>query len=320
MNDRNFELGKVRGRRRKKAKRKYKVLSRALALIIICLMFFGVGKALGNVIQAVTKTESPYKSTQVALENNTENQVIKKDDVPQTNSDSQNDQGESNKKESESNVNTHTDASNSKINKEDSSKEEQRKMNISASNKSDWNLILVNPWNKLSDNFSVERTTLKNGHSIDKRAYPDLQKMMDAARAEGLSPIICSSFRTMDKQRTLFSRQVNKYISLGYSRVNAEKEAAKWVAIPGTSEHQTGLAVDIVASSYQLLDKKQESTAEQKWLMKNSYKYGFILRYPSDKSRITGIGYEPWHYRYVGKEAAKEIYEKRLCLEEYLGK
>ena len=95
-------------------------------------------------------------------------------------------------------------------------------------------------------------------------------------------------------------------------------EAGKWVAVPGTSEHQTGLALDIISSSYQVLDRDQENTAEQRWLMENSYKYGFILRYPSDKSEITGINYEPWHYRYVGKEAAKEIYEKGLCLEEYL--
>ena len=90
------------------------------------------------------------------------------------------------------------------------------------------------------------------------------------------------------------------------------------MARPGTSEHQLGLALDIVSTSYTNLDKKQERTKEQKWLMANSYKYGFILRYPSDKCDITGINYEPWHYRYVGKAAAKEIYEKGICLEEYL--
>jgi len=90
------------------------------------------------------------------------------------------------------------------------------------------------------------------------------------------------------------------------------------VALPGTSEHQTGLAVDIVDAGYQSLDEKQERTAVQQWLMKNSWRYGFILRYPNHKSDITGIYYEPWHYRYVGKEAAKEIYEKDICLEEYI--
>lgn len=182
----------------------------------------------------------------------------------------------------------------------------------------DWKLILVNKWNKVPKKYSVNLIELNNGHSIDERAYPDLQDMMDAARAEGLSPILCSSYRTSNMQRTLYEKQVQKYLDKGYSQEEAESEAGKWVAIPGTSEHQTGLAVDIVALSYQLLDRGQEDTAEQKWLMENSYKYGYILRYPTDKSDITGIYYEPWHYRYVGKDVAKEIYESGLCLEEYL--
>ncbi|WMJ23834.1 M15 family metallopeptidase [Paludicola sp. MB14-C6] len=188
--------------------------------------------------------------------------------------------------------------------------------NTTSSN--NWNLILVNPWNRLPNNFKIELTLLSNGHSIDKRAYSNLQKMMDDCRNQGLSPVICSSYRTTEKQQSLYNQEVRGYISQGNDKKTAEAKAAMWVAIPGTSEHQTGLAVDIVAKSYQTLDKKQENTAEQKWLMKNSYKYGFILRFPSDKSELTGINYEPWHYRYVGEKAAKEIYEKKICLEEYL--
>lgn len=142
--------------------------------------------------------------------------------------------------------------------------------------------------------------------------------MMDDARLQGLSPTICSSFRTMDKQKTLYNNKVQTYLSQGYSKEQAEIEAAKWIAFPGTSEHQTGLAVDIVSHNYQSLDREQENTPEQKWLMENSYKYGFVLRYPEDKSDITGINYEPWHYRYVGVDAAKKIYEGGICLEEYL--
>ncbi len=185
-------------------------------------------------------------------------------------------------------------------------------------NTSSWNMLLVNPWNYIPEDFSVELTQLKNGQAIDERAYPDLQEMMDDMRAEGLSPLICSSYRTNKKQQTLYNNKVNEYLAQGYSQEKAEEEAGKWVAVPGTSEHQLGLAVDIVDTNNQMLDEKQEDTAVQKWLMKNSWKYGFILRYPSDKSDITGIYYEPWHYRYVGKEAAKEIYEKGICFEEYL--
>ena len=183
---------------------------------------------------------------------------------------------------------------------------------------SDWNLLLVNPWNKIPGEYFVELTNLVNGHSIDKRVYPDLQAMIDAMRTEGLYPVICSSYRTYEKQQTLFNNEVSQCLAQGYSQKEAEAEAGKSIAIPGTSEHQTGLAVDIVDISYQILDENQENTAVQKWLIKNSYKYGFILRYPKDKSEITGIYYEPWHYRYVGKEVAKEIYEKGICLEEYL--
>lgn len=185
--------------------------------------------------------------------------------------------------------------------------------------KTQWNLILVNKWNKMPENYEPTVTQLKNGQAIDERAYPDLQDMMDDCQAAGLNPLICSSYRTMDKQKELFSNKINQYLSYGYSQEKAEEAAGELVAIPGTSEHQLGLALDIVDISYQVLDEKQENTAVQKWLMNNSWKYGFILRYPTDKSDITGISYEPWHYRYVGKEAAKEIYDAQICLEEYLG-
>jgi D-alanyl-D-alanine carboxypeptidase len=95
--------------------------------------------------------------------------------------------------------------------------------------------------------------------------------------------------------------------------------ASMWVATPGSSEHEIGLAVDLISLEYPILEEAQEQTKEQQWLMANAHRFGFILRYPVDKTQITGIGYEPWHYRYVGKEAAQEIYERGCTLEEYLG-
>ena len=182
-----------------------------------------------------------------------------------------------------------------------------------------WALILVNWKNPLPDGFSIpELTQLRSGHAVDSRAYPELQAMMDDARAAGLQPLICSSYRTRDAQERLFEREVRNWMDRGYIREEATDRAAMWVARPGTSEHQTGLAVDIVDMSYQILDEKQESTPVQKWLMAHCAEYGFILRYPTDKSALTGIGYEPWHYRYVGVEAAQEIMGRGLCLEEYL--
>ena len=183
----------------------------------------------------------------------------------------------------------------------------------------EWNLLLVNPWNPIPENYEPELTYLRNGQAVDSRCYPELQQMMDDCRAAGFDPLICASYRTMEKQEALFEDKEARLIREGYPENEVEDEAAKVVAYPGTSEHQLGLALDIVDVSYQQLDTEQENTPVQQWLMKNSWKYGFVLRYPTDKSDITGIIYEPWHYRYVGKEAAAEIYENKLCLEEYLG-
>ncbi len=182
----------------------------------------------------------------------------------------------------------------------------------------DWNLVLVNPWNKLPDNFETRLARLPNGHSIDFRCYSALMEMMDACSAAGYSPLICSSYRTQEKQKSLFQERINELTAQGYSSKDARIKAAASVARPGTSEHQLGLAVDIVDKSHQTLDAAQEYTPVQQWLLQNSWKYGFILRYPQDKSSLTGIIYEPWHYRYVGTDAARKIYERGICLEEYL--
>lgn len=162
----------------------------------------------------------------------------------------------------------------------------------------DWRLTLVN-----------------NTHPLEDGYVPELAD----AREAGLSPIICSAYRTWEKQTSLFEDQVAVCESQGLEGEAAVAEARTVVAYPGTSEHQLGLAADIVALSYQILDEGQMETAEQQWLIEHCAEYGFILRYPEGKSDITGVIFEPWHYRYVGVEAAKEIMSQGLCLEEYLG-
>ena len=184
--------------------------------------------------------------------------------------------------------------------------------------KDSWQLLLVNRWTSLPEDYSVQLVELRNGFQVDERCYPDLQAMMDDCRAEGLSPVICSAYRTREYQERLYRAETERWLARGYSQANAEAEAGKSVAVPGTSEHQLGLAVDIVDISNQHLNESQENTAVQKWLMEHSWEYGFILRYPNDKSEITGIIYEPWHYRYVGREYAEELHRLGLCLEEYL--
>lgn len=182
----------------------------------------------------------------------------------------------------------------------------------------DWALTLVNWENPVPTDYTIpELVELRNGQSFDRRGYPDLQRMMDDCRAAGLSPLISSSYRTEEFQAELFENKVAQYTAEGYDRTEAETLAAGWVARPGTSEHQLGLAVDIVDTGYQNLDGTQEETAVQEWLMEHCWEYGFILRYPADKTELTGVNYEPWHYRYVGSAAA-DIGEQGLCLEEYL--
>lgn len=185
-------------------------------------------------------------------------------------------------------------------------------------NRDDWRLVLVNRWNPAPDGWQVHLLQLSNGLYVDERCYPDLQAMMDGCRAAGLSPVICSAYRTQETQERLYQNEVSTQLALGLSQEEAAAAAATAVAVPGASEHQLGLALDIVDAGNQCLNESQENTPVQRWLMAHSWEYGFILRYPGGKSDITGIIYEPWHYRYVGRAAAEEIHELGVCLEEYL--
>ena len=177
--------------------------------------------------------------------------------------------------------------------------------------------MLVNYAHSIPDSWVVDLVDLRNDEQVDRHAYDSLQKMMDDCRAQGYNPLICSSFRTNETQTRLFNNKVQQYIDQGYSESAAKEEAAKWVAVPGTSEHQTGLALDIVSVENQNLNNSQLDSPCQQWLMAHCYDYGFILRYPEDKVDITRIDFEPWHYRYVGIDAAQEIKAKGICLEEF---
>jgi len=169
-----------------------------------------------------------------------------------------------------------------------------------------WYLLLVNPWKAMPDDFEITTVEVENGYVVDERVCDALKEMLADCRAAGYSPQIISTFRTRETQQYLYDHTANKDDT----------------AIPGHSEHECGLAADIIDSgsagwSDPLIDDQEDMPA-QKWLMEHCQDYGFILRYPKDKEDITGIIYEPWHYRYVGKEHAKEIMSKGLCLEEYI--
>lgn len=176
-----------------------------------------------------------------------------------------------------------------------------------------WELVLVNADHPLPEDWETELVTLKNGVSVDARVYPELQEMFDAMRSDGIYPIAGEGYRTHEMQEQMMADKVSAFREEGYSRKEAEALAKEWVAEPGTSEHELGIALDINA------DKSRSDNEEvYAWLAEHAYTYGFILRYPEGAEEITGIDYEPWHYRYVGKEAAAEIYQQGVTLEEYV--
>lgn len=176
-----------------------------------------------------------------------------------------------------------------------------------------WNLILVNKDNLVPDGYNFDKKEIYNGIYIDERIYPELQEMLNKMEEDGLYPEVTSGYRSRETQTKLFEDKVSELIAEGNTQEQAEKEASRSIALPGTSEHEIGLAVDIS-------EKNVDWTTENfyKWLENNSYKYGFILRYPYGKTDITHIKYEPWHFRFVGKEDAQKIFERELTLEEYL--
>lgn len=191
-----------------------------------------------------------------------------------------------------------------------------------AIDKTDWRLVLVNPTHKLGGDYDVKLATVTGDYKLDERIVEDLKSMLAAAKKDGYTLQICSAYRSTERSRVLYQNQIAKFKKAGYSDEKAAIEAAKWVAPPGTSEHNTGLAADIVSSTYfsrhAELDHVFETYPEFTWLYSHCADYGFILRFPKDKQETTGITYEPWHYRYVGKENAKKIMDAKICLEEYL--
>lgn len=176
-----------------------------------------------------------------------------------------------------------------------------------------WNLRLVNQANPLKEAVDIEVTVLANEEMVDSRIYPDLQRMFDDARAAGVYPVVAAGYRTHEKQQSLLDERISEYEAEGKSPKEAEKLALEWVALPGTSEHELGLAVDINADGINSAGYEVYS-----WLDEHAHEYGFIQRYAEDKVSITGISNEDWHYRYVGQEAAAEMYQTGECLEEYL--
>ena len=171
-----------------------------------------------------------------------------------------------------------------------------------------WEFRIANPDTNIGD-YAPELATTENGLYFDVRAVDALEEFMAAARAEGLSCVLVSTYRDYYTQQILYNNKVAEY---------GEERAKTIVAPPGTSEHQIGLAADITDRYYEYMNESLEDTELFQWMSAHCAEYGFIVRYPKDKEDVTGIMYEPWHFRYVGTEAAAYIMEHGLCLEEFV--
>lgn len=195
-------------------------------------------------------------------------------------------------------------------------------------------LMLLNRQYELPENFKWDLVYWSNGNSVDamylnreeynsvkavdRAAYEPLKNMFADAEKAGVPLQLVSAYRSIYLQDKLFTRSVNSYISQGYSESEAINKANYSRTFSGTSEHNTGLGFDILQKGNFTLSTSFENTEQFRWLMENAENYGFILRYPADKTVQTGIMYEPWHFRYVGVEHAKEINRLGFCLEEYI--
>ncbi len=178
----------------------------------------------------------------------------------------------------------------------------------------DWRLTLVNYEHSLPENYEPKLEDIDEIRRFDKRAIEYLKNMLNDMRKDGITNIwVQSAYRSVDRQEEIFEKKVKNYMNDGMTREEAEKATLQTINKPETSEHNLGLAVD-----FNYVDYKFENLEGFKWLEKNAENYGFILRYRKDKENITKVDYEPWHWRYVGEEHAKEINKLDMCLEEYI--
>ena len=182
---------------------------------------------------------------------------------------------------------------------------------------SDWRLVLINKQHPIPEDYSFNLGVIKDGMLCDERILSDLLTMMQAAKDDGINLAIKSPYRTDSRQETNFNARIKRYMGQGYSYMEAYKLTSQVITVPGASEHQVGLALDIVCDTYDSLSAGFGDTKAGQWLAEHSCEYGFILRYPQGKEYITSIDYEPWHFRYVGREAATIIKDEGICLEEF---
>ena len=193
-----------------------------------------------------------------------------------------------------------------------------------AASSADWNLVLVNRENQLAEEIVMELYLTESGYQIDSRIQEPYLQLMEAGKAAGMDFTMVSGYRSIEQQQTNYDVNYQNYLASGLSEEEARTKTEEYIALPNASEHITGLAVDITSTALANQEGNSglfpdlENYPEGLWLKENAHKFGFVLRYPKEKEAITGINFEPWHFRYVGIENAMYMTENNLTLEEYI--
>jgi D-alanyl-D-alanine carboxypeptidase len=188
----------------------------------------------------------------------------------------------------------------------------------------DWNLVLVNRENQLAGEIAMELYLTESGYQIDSRIKDPYLALMEAGKAAGMDFTMISGYRSIEQQQANYDVNYQNYLASGFSEEEARAKTEEYIALPNASEHTTGLAVDITSTALANQEGNSglfpdlENYPEGLWLKENAPKYGFVLRFPKAKEDITGINFEPWHFRYVGVENAVYMTEQNLTLEEYI--
>ena len=313
------KLRAEKAKRRRRKKIKGYTLMALCGILLVALVVF----AVKGVIGLVTGDESSIDENSTVISSEDTDSEASSENTD-TSSEAENGESEDASSEETSSDETSSEESSSENESED---QPANTTPVGEKPEASWSTMLVNQWSYMPEDYVPEvREISYNGVSplnnkFDVRAAEALEQMLADARAAGYNMYLVSAYRSHDYQVNLFNRKVNEYKALGYTDDEAYNQASQWVAIPGTSEHCTGLAADIVSSTWYNynsdLTHDFEDTEHFDWLYSHCADYGFILRYPKNREATTGITYEPWHYRYVGVEAAKYIMANNITLEEF---
>ena len=233
------------------------------------------------------------------------------------------DDDEPSNNQQDSSISTHSEES--QVSPEAAADEAESKAIVTPlASPADWNLVLVNRENQLAEEIPMEFYLTESGYQIDSRIQEPYSQLMEAGKAAGMDLTMVSGYRSIEQQQANYDVNYQNFLASGLSEEEARTKTEGYIALPHASEHTTGLAVDITSNALANQEGNSgllpdlENYPEGLWLKENAPKFGFILRYPKAKEAITGINFEPWHFRYVGIENAMYMTEKNLTLEEYI--